>query len=196
MHQQIYEPLARYDRAVGVGREASVGIAGLALTGGINLFLGRHGFTCDQVIAYEVVLADGRVVIADATGKHTDLFRALKGGGNNFGIVTHFTLRTFPCSTIWGGGVMLPKEIFPQAAKAIVDFVKRVPDDPDTNLICMVCKLTPQPVTIVAALYANMAGVERPPILDKWLALPEIWKSYKKDSILGLLDNTQQAKNY
>ncbi|KUJ07703.1 FAD-binding domain-containing protein [Mollisia scopiformis] len=193
---EIYERLAKYERAVGAAREASVGIAGLALTGGITLFTGRYGFACDQVVAYEVVLADGRVVIADATGGHKDLFKALKGGGNNFGIVTHFTMRTFPCSTIWGGGAILPKEIFPKAAEAIVDFVNRVSDDPDTNLICMLCKITPKPVTIVAALYANMAGVERPPILDKWLAFPEVWKSYKKDSILGLLDTTEQAKNY
>lgn len=76
------------------------------------------------------------------------------------------------------------------------DFTKRLPDDPDTNLVCMLCHLTPKPVTVIAALYANMAGVERPPILDKWLAFPEVFKSYKKDSILGLLDTTEQATNY
>ncbi len=181
---------------MGAAREASVGIAGLALTGGVTLFTARYGFACDQVVSYEVVLADGRIVTADATGEHPDLFKALKGGGNNFGVVTHFTMRAFPCSTIWGGGAMLPKAIFPEAAEAIVDFTKRVPDDPDTNLVCMLCKLTPKPVTIVAALYVNMAGVENPPILDKWLAFPETWKSYKKDSILGLLETTEQAKNY
>ena len=179
-----------------MARESSVGIAGLALTGGITLFTGRYGFACDQVVSYEVVLADGRIVIADAKGKYADLFRVLKGGGNNFGIVTHFTMRALPCSTIWGGGAILSKEIFPKAAEAIADFVKRVPDDPDTNLICMLCKITPKPVTIVASLYANMAGVENPSILDKWLAFPETWKSYKKDSILGLLDTTEQARNY
>lgn len=181
---------------MGVAREASVGMAGLALSGGITLFTARYGFACDQVVAYEVVLADGRVVIADAKGPHADLFRALKGGGNNFGIVTHFTMRAFRCSTIWGGGAMLPHKIFPQAAEAIVDFTKRVPNDPDTNLVCMLCKLEPRPGTIVAALYANMAGVEKPPILDKWLAFPEMWTSYKKDDILGLLETTEQAKKY
>lgn len=166
------------------------------MTGGITFFTARYGFACDQVVSYEAVLADGSIVTAEAAGEYADLFRALKGGGNNFGIVTHFTMRAFPCSTIWGGGAMLPKEIFPQAAEAIVDFTKRVSDDPDTNLICMLCKLTPKPGTIVAALYANMAGVEKPPILEKWLAFPEIWKSYKKDTILGLLGTTEQEKNY
>ncbi|TVY27910.1 Bifunctional solanapyrone synthase [Lachnellula hyalina] len=193
---QIYERLAKHERAVGAAREATVGIAGLALTGGITLFTGRHGFACDQVVSYEVVLADGRIVVANAAGEHADLFKALKGGGNNFGIVTHFTMHAWPCSTVWGGGVILPKEIFPKAADAIVDFVKGVPDDPDTNLVCMLCKLTPEPVTIIASLYANVAGVEKPPILDKWLAFPEVWKSYKKDNLLGLLETTEQAKNY
>lgn len=160
------------------------------------MFTARYGFACDQVVAYEVVLADGRIAIANGTNDYADLFKVLKGGGNNFGIVTHLTMRTFPCSTIWGGGVMLPKDIFPEAAEAIVDFTKRVPDDPDTNLVCMLCHLTPKPVTVIAALYANMAGVEKPKILDKWLAFPETFKSYKKDSILGLLDTTEQAKNY
>ncbi|KAK8062551.1 hypothetical protein PG997_014648 [Apiospora hydei] len=192
----IYEKLLKHERAVGAAREASVGIAGLALTGGITLFTARYGFACDQVVSYEVVLANGQVVTAAAAGEHADLFLALKGGGNNFGIVTHFTMRAFPCSTIWGGGAMLPHAIMPKAAEAIVDFVKRVPDDPDTNLVCMLCKLTPKPNTIVAALYANMAGVVEPPILDKWLAFPEIWKSHKEDTILGLLDTTEQAKQY
>lgn len=192
----MYESLAKYKRAVGAAREASVGIAGLALTGGITLFTARYGFACDQVVSYEVVLADGRVVTADATGEHVDLFRALKGGGNNFGIVTHLTMRAFPCSTIWGGGAMHSHEVMEHAAEAVVDFTERVTDDPDTNLVCMLCKLTPKPVTIVAALYANMAGVEEPPILDKWLALPQTWKSYKKDTIVGLLDTTEQARDY
>ncbi|KAI0412610.1 FAD-binding domain-containing protein [Xylaria grammica] len=193
---QIYESLAKHGRAVGAAREASVGITGLALAGGITLFTARHGFACDQVVSYEIVLANGRIVTADATGEHADLFRALKGGGNNFGIVTYLTMRAFPCSTIWGGGVMLPRDIFSEAAEAVVDFTKRIPDDPDTNLVCMLCKLTPKPVTIIACLYANMAGVEKPQILDKWLAFPEIWKSYKRDSILGLLGTTEQAKDY
>lgn len=181
---------------MGAAREASVGIAGLALTGGITLFTGRYGFACDQVVAYEVVLADGQILNVDATEEHADLFMALKGGGNNFGIVTHFTMRAFPCSKVWGGGAIFPKEIFPEAAEAVVDFVKRVPDDPDTNLIVMLCKLTPKPVTIIAALYVNIAGVEKPPILDRWLSFPETWSSYKQNSMLGILETTEQAKDY
>lgn len=193
---QVYERLAEHGRAVGAAREASVGVAGLALTGGITLFTARHGFACDQVVSYEVVLADGRVVTAEAAGEHADLFRALKGGGNNFGLVTRLTMRAFPCGAVWGGGAMLPHDVMPQAADAVVDFTRRLPGDPDTNLVCMLCKLTPEPRTVVAALYANMAGVEEPPILDRWLAFPEMWKSYKKDTIMGLLDTTEQAKNY
>lgn len=193
---QVYEELAKYERAVGVARESSVGIAGLILTGGITLFTGRYGFACDQVVSYEVVLADGRIVTVDAAGEHADLYRALKGGGNNFGIVTYFTMRAFECKTIWGGGSILAREHFPEAAECIVDYIKKAPDDPDTNLVCMYGKLTPQPVTVVASLYANMAGVEKPPILDKFLAFPEIFKSYKRTSLVELLETTKQEKNY
>lgn len=90
---------------------------------------------------------------------------------------------------------MFQKKIFPDAAEAIFDFSQRDSDDPDTNLVCMLFKLTPKPESVAAALYANIAGVENTPILDKWLAFPEMWESYKTDSILGLLKTTEPAKN-
>ena len=53
----------------------------------------------DQVVNYRVVLADGRIVDANQE-THQDLFRALKGGGNNFGIVTRFDMVTFPAHDV------------------------------------------------------------------------------------------------
>ena len=57
---------------------------------------------------YEVVLADGRVVEANAT-THADLFRVLKGGGNNYGIVTRFDMATFEAKRVWDGQVIVAK---------------------------------------------------------------------------------------
>ncbi|AGO85379.1 FAD linked glycolate oxidase [Pandoravirus salinus] len=79
---------------VPMGTCANVGIAGLTQGGGVGFLMRRWGLTCDNLVAAEVVLADGRLVRADAGGPNADLFWALRGaGGGNFGIVTRFIYR-------------------------------------------------------------------------------------------------------
>lgn len=72
------------------------------MTGGISFYSPFHGLVCSTIISYEVVLADGSAVTASETS-HSDLWRALKGGSNNFGIVTSFTLPCIPATDIWFG---------------------------------------------------------------------------------------------
>lgn len=133
--REVYPELRKHGRAVAGGREGNVGVAGLILGGGNTFFTPRHGFACDNVVAFEVVLADGRVVAADAD-THADLFWALKGGSLNFGIVTNFRMRALPSGEIWGGLTLLPKQVTPQAAVALTEFTDAMEQDPDSNLLC------------------------------------------------------------
>ncbi|KAL8897625.1 MAG: hypothetical protein Q9192_002479, partial [Flavoplaca navasiana] len=105
--QDIYAKLEPIGLSVVGGRAGSVGVSGLTLGGGNSYFAPRYGIACDNVVSYEVVLSSGRIVVASAQ-QHTDLFKALRGGGNNFGIVTQFILRTFKQGNIWGGFVVHP----------------------------------------------------------------------------------------
>lgn len=90
----VYSYLEPYGRIVIGGRLKTIGVPGLTLIGGVHYFNNKYGYAMDNVVNYDVVLGNGTQVKASADC-NPDLFWALKGGANNFGIVTKFTLNTF-----------------------------------------------------------------------------------------------------
>lgn len=133
----VYRALHAHGRVVAGGREGNVGVAGLILGGGNTFYTPRRGFACDNVVAFEVVLADGAVVTADRHGGCADLYWALKGGSNNFGIVTNFRMRMLPAGgPVWGGLTFFPKQLTEPALDALADFTENMHKDPDSNLLC------------------------------------------------------------
>lgn len=100
---RVYERLEAQGLAVVGGRLTSVGVGGLLLGGGLSHFAGGHGWACDGIRGVELVTANGSVVPHVSASSHPDLFRALRGGGGGFGVVTRFDLDAFPQGRLWGG---------------------------------------------------------------------------------------------
>ena len=98
---------APYGLVAAAGNMGVVGMAGLTLGGGYGPLNGRFGLALDNLLGAEVVLADGRIVIADATHE-PELFWALRGGGGNFGVVTSMRVRLHPVHTLIGGLIVFP----------------------------------------------------------------------------------------
>jgi hypothetical protein len=109
-----------------------VGLGGLTLGGGENLLMARHGAVCDNVLAAEVVLADGRVVRANPH-EHADLFWAIRGGGGNFGIVTSFEYRLIRLDTVLSGLLYFPVSRTSEVIRAYRDLIDEAPDELQTS---------------------------------------------------------------
>jgi FAD/FMN-containing dehydrogenase len=117
----VYTTLEKSNLGVVGGRMAPVGVPGLVLGGGISFFSNLRGWACDNVESYEVVTASGLIVNATPSS-YPDLHWALRGGGNNFGIVTNFKLHAFPLGQMWGGQRIYTENNFAAVLDAIHKF--------------------------------------------------------------------------
>ena len=132
--------------ATGFGDTASVGIGGLTLGGGVGFLVRRHGLTIDNLLAAEVVTADGRVLQVDAE-THPDLFWAIRGGGGNFGVATRFRYRLHELPSIVGGMLLLPGSA--EVIEALVATAEAAPEE--LSLIANVMVAPPMPFLPPAA---------------------------------------------
>jgi FAD/FMN-containing dehydrogenase len=125
---------------VSFGDTASVGIGGLTLGGGVGYAVRKHGLTIDNLLAVEIVTADGRLVRADSA-ENPDLFWAIRGGGGNFGVATRFQFRLHPVDTVTGGMLILPA-----TAEVIAGFISAAEEAPEElSTIANVMAAPPMP---------------------------------------------------
>lgn len=143
-------------------------MGGLVTGGGISFFANEAGWACDNVESYEVVTASG--VIVTATPKSfADLYWALRGGGNNFGLVTSFRLRTLPIYEMWGGDRILLEQQFPAAIDAFVNLGKNA--DKDTKAAQILSFVVQGDTKIASAQLEYAAPNANAPIFAEWNAI-------------------------
>lgn len=117
--------------ATPLGIVSVTGIAGLTLGGGLGWLNGKHGLAWDNLLAAEVVTADGRLVTA-SPNEHPELYWAIRGGGGNFGVVTTFSYRLHPVGPVLAGTVSYPAAQARDALRFFHDFAgdpERCPDE-------------------------------------------------------------------
>jgi len=114
--------------AVPFGLVSTTGVAGLTLGGGTGYLTRQHGLTSDNLLEADVVLADGRFVVA-SKNHEPDLFWALRGGGGNFGVVTSFLFQAHPVSTVYSGPIFWEATHAKAVMRAYRDFLPTAPEE-------------------------------------------------------------------
>lgn len=195
----VYKALKEDGISVVGGRNSAVGVGGLALGGGLSFFSPEHGLVCSNIIEYEVVLADGTVVTASQT-VNSDLWCALKGGSNIFGIVTKFTMCSFPSEKIWSGFLYLPSW---QASRVLSSFYDGIVTNNDSQTHekhaagPLVCFTYLQQLGI-QAIAINLAHTNPPINGSKWPAcwqssgFQKLWRFWSTCSIRSLTSATDE----
>jgi FAD/FMN-containing dehydrogenase len=131
---------AAHGLAIGFGDTGSVGIGGITLGGGVGYLSRKHGLTIDDLLAAEIVTAEGQLLRVDAEA-HPDLFWAIRGGGGNFGVATRFQFRLHELPSIVGGMLVLPA-----TAEVIAGFIAAAEAAPEElSAIANVMPAPPMP---------------------------------------------------
>ncbi|MCJ1247587.1 hypothetical protein MMC30_004802 [Trapelia coarctata] len=130
----VYNQLDLYNVTAVGGRVLDVGVGGLILGSGLSYLSDLYGLACDNVVNFEVVIANGSIVNANAKSNQ-DLFWALKGGSNNFGVVTAFTISTYPIHQVWGGLKVYSLEQLPAVLAAMFEYQSVANKDPYANVM-------------------------------------------------------------
>jgi FAD/FMN-containing dehydrogenase len=173
----------RYGLATTGGTIGDTGVAGLTLGGGLGWLAGRYGLTCDNLLAADVVTADGQLWRA-SPAENPDLFWAIRGGGGNFGVVTAFEFRLHPVGPIVTGGMVVhPLARAAEALRFYRDFTASNPDE--VNTVCAILT-TPEGIQVVAIAACHCGSPDEgeqvlrplkefgPPVLDQIGPVPYV----------------------
>ncbi|KAI9155658.1 FAD-dependent monooxygenase CTB5 [Paramyrothecium foliicola] len=190
---KVYTELQKKGLAVTGGRSGTNGIGGLALSGGLSFFSTREGFITDNVLEFEVVLASGDIVRAN-TQENSDLFVALRGGGNNFGIVTRYVFRTFKQGPFWGGYVYYFPPSFPGQIEAYVNELQKPDASEETHIMISAgysSQFAQMDILCLNQVYHTKEG-DNPELLQPFITMQPQIDQMKTTRVLDLEEATKE----
>lgn len=188
----VFAKLDPLGLSVAGGRVAGVGVGGLTLGGGLSYFGPRHGWTCDTTTAFEVVLADGSIVEASES-QNTDLFRGLRGGSSNFGIVTRIDLKTFEQGAVWAATIYSPLSTVDDQIKIFAELSKAEDYDENASFFTGFGYSQSKNMTVVTNDLVYTKAVENPPYYQGFLDQPSF---YNTSSLTKMTTLSKQKASY
>ncbi|KAL8904440.1 MAG: hypothetical protein Q9207_003269 [Kuettlingeria erythrocarpa] len=162
---QVYEYLNNTGVIAVGGRSPDVGVGGLMLGGGMPYFSSLYGIVSDGAQEHELVLANSTIVRANAQ-QNTDLFKALKGGGSNFGIVTKYSVDAISSTDIWFEARTYNTNQTAELFQALVKYQAASENDINANLVFSIGN----EATLVGFVYAK--PITRPAVYNSFYDIP------------------------
>ncbi|EPE35102.1 FAD-binding protein [Glarea lozoyensis ATCC 20868] len=189
---KVMTDLEPHGKAVVGGRIGDVGV-GLLLGGGLSFLSTSYGMAADTVVEYEVVLANATIINANAKN-NSDIFWALKGGGNQFGIVTKYTMKAITLGQVWGGVRIYSAIYAKQLLEATQHWTENF-NDPKGSIIVTgdIAADSVVDIFVVFLFYAEPS----PPVgvFDKFNSIPWISDTTRTQSFSSLLDGNSQLSS-
>ncbi|CAE6412260.1 unnamed protein product [Rhizoctonia solani] len=188
----VYAAIQPHGVNVVGGRVTGVGVGGFTLGGGYSWLSNQYGLTIDTVTAFDLVLPNGTITTATET-QNPDLFFGLKGGFNNFGIVTKFTVLAFPQGQVWGGLQTFTFDQLDKVKAATVNFAQNV-KDPKAAIIPTFNFILEQPGVSLLMFYDGPT----PPagIFDEFQSITHFTSDVKTRSFTSLVQASPANATY
>ncbi|KAH6907375.1 hypothetical protein BKA70DRAFT_1490921 [Coprinopsis sp. MPI-PUGE-AT-0042] len=188
---QVYSALPPHNLVVVGGRLSSVGVAGLLLSSGYSWITNEYGFGVDNIISADVVLPNGTFTTVSET-HGSDIFYALQGGVNNFGIATSFTVKTHPIGQVWGGTLTYPIEQLDALINATAEYSTN--GSLDEPKAIMVTQLYATNGTVTGAAILFYDGPNPPPgLFDSFLNIPGVSGEVKTLDTFSMFADSVEA---
>ncbi|KAL4403584.1 FAD binding domain-containing protein [Colletotrichum abscissum] len=194
----VYSALDPFGVTAVGGRASVVGVGGFTTGGGYSFHSNRRGFACDNVVNFEVVLANGSIIDANAH-ENSGLWRALKGGSGNFGFVTRVDVEVVRSTQIWGGITTYDLSKTGDVVDAYVNFVNNMDEDPASQAIVtllygqqglsLVAVLTNSDATSTAPAFREFASIANVSSTARVGSVAEMVPEFTGPTPLGLYAN-------
>ncbi|KAG9120289.1 hypothetical protein FRC07_004281 [Ceratobasidium sp. 392] len=185
----VYTETGKRGVTVAGGRISPVGVSGFLLGGGLSYLMHQKGFAANSVLSYEIVLANGTIVNPSST-LYPDLFKALKGGTGNFGIVTQFQLQTYPINNVYAGNLYYAPAQFDKLFPAVEAYARNgAESDPKSHIISAWVN-TPAKLLNMATFYAFYSDpvTSPPPGLKPFFDIPTTENTVKAKTVKEAVD--------